>query len=748
MLLTGVSLTAIPQRFTRIPVDEMFSSARKIVFRDIVVTSKGDMVITASMGFASIVDHQLEISFPTGGLEDQDGNPGSTGRSPSIFKDAYELYTGFKSIAAGPEDIIYTVSDNNNFGLMDFKIGRGFIVPPFNFPNSSDIGKMWIDTDGDLFFAVKDSFFVVKDAIKIFEPGKKKLLYQSDFDKDSNIVITRGVKLVRGFSLGKNIIPTCFMDDSEGTIYIGTNYGIYQFDKKTSLFYNLFAKVNNKHLTITSIAAPEMFSEVWFSTLEKGLGSYNIFSKTVVCHPYRKNLSNPVSNLVRLSEKELLVAVTDSLPAIFNTEDSRYEFIQDTAFGKAKHSTTDIKVGSGKMVAVVMNGELYTSKDFLINHKVSREYPSGPYIKEILVNGASYAELVNDAGAYHSLKAIKLKYYQNNIDIIYAPRGVSSSDTIIFAWKMEGKWDQWTEVPFSFMEDKINIAGSNNLKPGTYLFRAKIKKYRGHWLKDEVALTILIAPPVWQTWWFWATVIAITSIFIFLVVKWRVSVARRQEREKLNHEKELLELEARALRAQMNPHFIFNCMNSIKALIQNDQKQKSIDYLTTFSKLIRTLFNNSDKRQISLYDELETCRLYTQLESMRLEGKLDYHFEIGEALDLKSVMVPALIIQPFIENAIWHGIVPKDKGTVTIRVRGGDEIIICEVDDDGIGRDLSKQNKPVTDVVHDSKGINLSQARLHLERELSEKFASVRIVDKHENGFATGTTAIIEFNLQ
>src|SRR5207249_4735537 len=116
-------------------------------------------------------------------------------------------------------------------------------------------------------------------------------------------------------------------------------------------------------------------------------------------------------------------------------------------------------------------------------------------------------------------------------------------------------------------------------------------------------------------------------------------------------------LEAQALRAQMNPHFIYNCMNSIKALIQNEDKLRSIEYLTTFSKLIRTIFHHSGKRQISLYNEIETCKLYTQLEAMRLNGKLQYNFSIDSNLDLKSVMVPALIVQPFIENAIWHGIV-------------------------------------------------------------------------------------------
>src|SRR5678815_1429286 len=95
------------------------------------------------------------------------------------------------------------------------------------------------------------------------------------------------------------------------------------------------------------------------------------------------------------------------------------------------------------------------------------------------------------------------------------------------------------------------------------------------------------------------------------------------------------------------------------------------DYLTTFSKLIRTVFQNSDKRQISLYDEIETCKLYTMLEGMRLNGKLQYSFNVDPDLDLKSVMVPALIVQPFIENAIWHGIVPKEiGGSVNINING------------------------------------------------------------------------------
>lgn len=223
------------------------------------------------------------------------------------------------------------------------------------------------------------------------------------------------------------------------------------------------------------------------------------------------------------------------------------------------------------------------------------------------------------------------------------------------------------------------------------------------------------------------------------------------EKEKISaqHIKEVHELEAKALRAQMNPHFIFNCMNSIKALIQKNEQEKSILYLTTFSKLIRTIFQNSDKREISLFDEIETCRLYAQLESMRFSNKFSYAFDIDATLDLKSVMVPALIVQPYIENAIWHGIMPKEEGgSVTVTVSKTDGSICCTIDDDGIGREMSKQNKfLINGSSHESKGVRLTQARLDLDNLLNERNARIAIIDKKDaNDKFCGTTVVLSFD--
>lgn len=225
---------------------------------------------------------------------------------------------------------------------------------------------------------------------------------------------------------------------------------------------------------------------------------------------------------------------------------------------------------------------------------------------------------------------------------------------------------------------------------------------------------------------------------------------RREEQLKSQYNMQLFELEAKVLRSQMNPHFIFNCLNSIKSLIQENEKEKSVNYLTTFSKLIRTLFNNADKKEITLYDELETCKLYLQLEAMRFDSKFSYSTEIDDSIDLKSIFVPALLIQPFIENAIWHGIMPKENtGFISLKIRQNESAIEITIEDDGIGRDASMQNKAKKNIGHQSKGINLTQSRIELDNLLQKRQIRFLITDKTDaEGKASGTAVriILEYH--
>jgi sensor histidine kinase YesM len=235
-------------------------------------------------------------------------------------------------------------------------------------------------------------------------------------------------------------------------------------------------------------------------------------------------------------------------------------------------------------------------------------------------------------------------------------------------------------------------------------------------------------------------------IAIYFLVQY-IRKIKKTEYEKASLKIQILESEARALRAQMNPHFIFNCLNSIKSLINKNENDKATDYLTTFSRLILTLFHNSGKREVSLFEELETCKLYTQLEKMRFGNKVSFVFDIDGSVDLKEFRIPALVIQPFIENAIWHGLVPKESGgNVLVSAKGNKDIVQCVVDDNGIGRELSGQYAPQHVANHQSKGIRLTQSRLELDKILNERDNIIEIVDKKDpQGMPYGTKVILTF---
>jgi len=149
-----------------------------------------------------------------------------------------------------------------------------------------------------------------------------------------------------------------------------------------------------------------------------------------------------------------------------------------------------------------------------------------------------------------------------------------------------------------------------------------------------------------------------------------------------------------------------------------------------------------------LFDEKETCRLYTQLEGMRFGNKLSYSFDVDETIDLKSIMVPALILQPFIENAIWHGIMPREEGgTIHVTISMKEDKIFCIVEDDRIGRDVSMQKRlNGSPSAHQSKGVRLTQTRLELSNILNQRNASIEIMDK-TNGKdePTGTKVVLAF---
>ncbi len=355
------------------------------------------------------------------------------------------------------------------------------------------------------------------------------------------------------------------------------------------------------------------------------------------------------------------------------------------------------------------------------------------------------SNVVFTRSTYDKKIEIQLPYDQNSLTFSFSAPEFFFPERIEYAYQLSNAENAW-QYTNSFNR-KITYT---QLSPGKYVFRLKAQILGGNWHVDTTEYAIVIHPAFWQTWWFRLLVTIILLSAVIFISKERINVIRKKAFQKAEHEKELIDLEAKALRAQMNPHFVFNCMNSIKSLIQKHEEERAITYLTTFSKLIRTLFNNADKKEISLYDEIETCKLYLQLESVRFDARFTYTVRIDETIDTKSVTIPAFVVQPFIENAIWHGIVPRDSnGHIDVVVQQIDGVVQIIIDDNGIGRLAAHQNRPASSLKHLSKGINLTRSRLDLDNLLKQRQANLEIIDKkNKNGSAAGTRVIIHFDEQ
>lgn len=653
---------------------------------------------------------------------------------------------------------------DNNFNLI-----KKIPMPPYSgngFANSTSIWKLHRDKANHL-WALGHITCVYDSAILSFIPVKKKwpqlkLLDSAMFDvgEDKNgilyfisfknelieldpfslsekkILLAGNNKESGNFSTSDNRI---FSDTLRNYIYFTANKNLYQYNILSKKFKKLFIEsayhINpmEKH---NSSYALDAFGFIWISSPDHFLWKVNPDSFKISDTVKFTNSYIDINGATLYGAyNEYLLISTFKSQLLFNTKNYQCTYL-DRSNGLLLNVAANEMVcnnhvffsyaGVGKAQYAPIDALLQNSKNLT------------PYFSSILINNHEY---FSDTLPQY-LKKISLNYKQDNLAIIFSTIEAEFPNRLEYAYKLDN-----TEAVWSYTNNANRRINYANLSSGNYVFRVKVREWGLSW-SPETTLSIIITPPFWKTWWFITISLLLAGTVIAWLVQWRINNIRKQVQLRTRYEMELLELEARALRSQMNPHFIFNCMNSIKSLIQQNNQDKAIMYLTTFSKLIRTIFQNSDKREISLFDEIETCKLYTQLESMRFGNKFAYQFNIDETIDLKSVQVPALIIQPFIENAIWHGIVPKaNGGIVSVSVEQKGDTLCCTIEDNGIGREVSIQNKfkgePTS---HQSKGMQLTQARLDLDNALNKRSATVVTTDKKDaEGKSDGTKVVVTF---
>jgi ligand-binding sensor domain-containing protein/two-component sensor histidine kinase len=397
-----------------------------------------------------------------------------------------------------------------------------------------------------------------------------------------------------------------------------------------------------------------------------------------------------------------------------------------------------------RSIAILKNGHLLVGAS---DHAVSfsplnlQEKPAPPDVT--IVEMRVMNQLVNTDSVVGTQRAIILPHDRNFISITFKSLQYHNENARYY-FKLDGVDADWLPA------ESLLVARYTDLSPGRYTFRVKSMNTAGIFSRNTTYFHIEVQPAFWQTWWFRSLCILLLLGLIYAYFRFRLYLVKKEAKNRAAFREELAQLEMKALRAQMNPHFIFNALNSIQTFMMKNQTEQALAYLSRFARLIRNVLDTSQLNNISITRECSMLENYLELEKLRLDNKFDYEISVDPALDSDFVEIPAMVLQPFVENAIWHGLLhKKGKGLLRICFIRKNGQIHVTIEDNGIGREAATSIKQQSHPTHVSRGLQITKDRLQIYNSRFNLDASFDIDDREdEHGGVSGTRVNLWFPLQ
>lgn len=499
------------------------------------------------------------------------------------------------------------------------------------------------------------------------------------------------------------------------TLYVATNTDVISFDAQ--------GKIAKILLDSNSIAATDLMvtgDTLYVATHEKGL---LLFKNGRFVKQYA--IDKKAINKLALYQKSLFML---SPQGLFVMDDKLQQIkMLGLPEGIVRKTITDFAVADDTLHI------LY--KDALLQLPISSLSFAPPALAFRVVSMSANGELL------HTQQPPQLRYTQNRITFNLHFSDVEYIGDAYYLHKIEELEAEWQRT--SVKKQKVEYTA---LPPGDYTFVIKLV-YDNHHSPTQT-FHFSIYPPFWQRWWFYLlSGLALTALFA-LFYRFRINQLRRlndAEIQKQKMEKELSESQLKALRSQMNPHFIFNSLNAIQDLVLQQDIDSSYDYIVLFSELVRSTLNYSNRDFIPIDKEIEFLEIYLSLEKLRFKDELQY--EIVNRCTT-WVEVPSLLVQPFIENALLHGLLHK-KGIKKLSIVFDfiDNNLTCTITDNGIGRKKSEEIKTRKGGQHLSFALNAMEKRMRiLSQQLSSSDVGYQIIDLYnpDDNEPSGTKVIIK----
>jgi ligand-binding sensor domain-containing protein len=347
----------------------------------------------------------------------------------------------------------------------------------------------------------------------------------------------------------------------------------------------------------------------------------------------------------------------------------------------------------------------------------------------------------------NNLDELSLRYFQMPVAfeigvIDYYARGKTN-----IRYKLEGLDDNWQYASGNY------VIRFEQLPPGSYKLIIQASNSGNNFTGMQKILSIHVSPAFWNTTWFRVLLAVCVISLIYMIIRWQLQQKFRIQLERSEKERQVTELkqkaselEMHALRAQMNPHFIFNSLNSINRFILQNDKSQASRYLTKFSRLIRLILQNSQTPLTTLEGELESLELYLSLEALRFNHHFAYKISVANDVDVLMLRMPPLILQPYVENAIWHGLMHKDqKGQLDIDISRENRQLYFKITDNGVGRENARSLSSKSATKYKSMGHSITASRIAHLQKIQNVECTVTINDLVDgNGTAAGTEVIIK----
>ena len=334
----------------------------------------------------------------------------------------------------------------------------------------------------------------------------------------------------------------------------------------------------------------------------------------------------------------------------------------------------------------------------------------------------------------------KLPYNDNDLQVDYAGIFYQSGSAIRYRYRLLGIDDRWGTTDQGFLHYP-------SLPPGEYELQILAVDPSGA-ISSALQLPFSIDQPWWE--WIWVRTLFSLAIggAIWLLFQRRVKTIQRKEAEKTWTVARMAELEQMALRSRMNPHFIFNSLNSIQLFVMEKDIRGANEYITHFSRLIRQTLDISARAEISIREEIQYLSTYLELEKRRFEEAFDYNIFVDAAIDRSAQMIPSMILQPYVENAILHGIAHREdrQGHISVGIRSDGKYLICTVEDNGVGRERAAQLKSNDPGSYPSRAMEMTARRIDiLNRTMKQPIDAVIEDITEETGRGEGTRVIVRF---